>query len=214
MNAYQFNTQNMFHGVAGVLKSNREIYSEIPMVVKTVEEFISVVDQISVLGSNSGTDTSGVTSEKSKVKELLAHKTRYLGGVATAYAFDLEDRKMAAALAYSFSDIRYAKDAQTYQIALAVLSEIEAHADELVVYGITPEELAAYKQTIEDYRNLLEDKVEYKAIGVAETKQLAYLLSHGNDLLKKKIDNFFFRFKSRESGFYEAYLNARMIIDL
>ena len=64
MNAKQYNFLNMFHGVEGVLEVNREIYSEIPMVVKTAESFASVVDQIDKIASEAETDTSGVTSEK------------------------------------------------------------------------------------------------------------------------------------------------------
>ena len=214
MNDYQFRTLDMFHGVNGLLESNRALYSNIPMVLQTADEFSSVVDQIDSFASNAEKDSSGITSEKAKIKDSLSHKARYLGGCAYAYAFDTDDRKMAAAVSFSFSEIHYVKDAQTHQIAIAVLSELEEHSDDLVDYGVTPEELAEFRQLVATYKDLLEDKVEIKAIGVAETKQIAYLLSYGNDLLKRKLDHFMFRFKSEQPEFYNKYVNARMIIDL
>ena len=214
MKATQFNTLNMFLGVVGVLEANRELYSDIPMVVTTADEFISVVDQINAIGNDSDVDQSGVISEKSKMKDYLANRTRFLGGTAKALAFDQDDRKMSAALSYSYSEIRYAKDAEALQIAQSVLSVIESHADELVEYGITSEVLDEYRQTVDNYQDLVEDSVEIKAIGVAETKQLAYLIGYGGDLLREKIDSFFFKFKIEKPEFWDSYQKARMIIDL
>ena len=53
-----------------------------------------------------------------------------------------------------------------------------------------------------------------KSGSVAETRRLSILFRVADDMLNKKLDRFVARLKAEYPTFYDAYNNARMIIDL
>jgi hypothetical protein len=81
-------------------------------------------------------------------------------------------------------------------------------------YLISEENLSDLHEAIEEFDNAMETKGGVKSGSVAETRRLSILFRVADDLLNKKLDRFVARLKAEFPTFYDAYNNARMIVDL
>lgn len=79
---------------------------------------------------------------------------------------------------------------------------------------VTDEDLAELQSLIAGFEDSMETKGGAKSESVAETRRLAILFRGADDLLNKKLDRFIVRLKAQYPTFYDAYMNARMIVDL
>ena len=159
-------------------------------------------------------DTTGETSAKIVAKEKLAALASSLAASGSVYAFVASDIELEASLAYSYSDLRYARDSETFQIARAIESDLQDHKADVAPYMVSDENLADLNKLINEFEGSMETRGGVKSGSVAETRRLAILYRVADDLLSKKLDRFIVRLKSDYPTFFDAYQNARMIVDL
>ena len=214
MNKRQSNKLNSYLSVKGVLESNKSIYESIEIINQTVENYFSVVNEITGIATKVELDTTGETSAKMEAKVRLANMASGLAATGAIYAFEQHDVELESALEYSYSDLRYAKDAETLEIALAIESELLDHKEELASYMVSEEDLGNLRKIIEEFLDSLAIRGGEKSRNVAETKRLALLFRIADDLLKKRLDRFILRLKIDNPTFFDTYTNARIIVDL
>lgn len=214
MNKKQSNKLNSYQSVKGVLEDNEKIYTSVPIIQQTVVSFFSIIHELTQIATNTEMDTTGETSAKIVAKDKLATLASSLAASGAVYAFDISDIELEASLGYTFSDLRYARDSETLQISKAIEVELLENQVEVVNYMVTEENMAELHQLIDDFSNAMETKGGVKSESVAETRRLAVLFRGADDLLSKKLDRFIVRLKAMYPTFYDAYKNARMIIDL
>lgn len=214
MNKRQSNKLNSYQSVKGVLEANLNIYEPISIINQSVESFFSIVNEIDEIATESESDTTGETSAKIVAKEKLATMASSLAASASVFAFEGADIELEAALAYTYSDIRYARDSETLQIASAIEAELLDHQAEVVDYMVSEENLADLHTLIAEFENSLETRGGVKSGSVAVTRRLSILFRVADDMLGKRLDRFVARLKADYPTFYDAYHNARMIVDL
>lgn len=214
MNKKQSNKLNSYQSVAGVLENNQNIYQPIDIINRSVDNFFEVVEQIVVIATQVELDTTGETSAKIEAKQKLANMASGLAATGAVYAFEREDVELEASLSYSFTDIRYSKDAETLEISRAIESVLLENQSELEPYMVSEQNLADLRTLIEEFERSLKIRGGVKSKNVAETKRLALLFRVADDLLNKRLDRFVARLKAEYPTFYDAYSNARMIVDL
>jgi len=197
-----------------VLEDNLNIYQDVTIINQSVESFFNIVDEIDNISTRTELDTTGETSAKIVAKEKLATMASSLAASASVYAFEVTDVELEASLGYTYSDLRYSRDAETLQISRAIESELRENFDAVTDYLISEENLAELHQTIEEFDNAMETKGGVKSGSVAETRRLSILFRVADDLLSKKLDRFIARLKAEFPTFYDAYNNARMIMYL
>ena len=214
MNKKQSNKMNSYQSVKGVLENNQNIYQPIDIINRSVDNFFEVVEQIVVIATQVELDTTGETSAKIEAKQKLANMASGLAATGAVYAFEREDVELEASLSYSFTDIRYSKDAETVEISRAIESVLLENQSELEPYMVSEQNLADLHTLIEEFERSLKIRGGVKSKNVAETKRLALLFRVADDLLNKRLDRFVARLKAEFPTFYDAYSNARMIVDL
>ena len=214
MNKRQSNKLNSYQSIKGVLEDNRPIYEPVPIINQSVESFFKVVDEVDAIATRTEMDTTGETSAKIVAKEKLATTASSLAASGSVFAFDNSDIELEASLEYTYSDLRYARDSEALQISMAIELELLDHQAELNDYMVTDEDLTNLHQLIDDFENSMEVRGGAKSGSVAETRRLAILFRVADDLLTKKLDRFVVRLKPDYPTFYDAYRNARMIVDL
>ena len=197
-----------------MLEDNLNIYQDVTIINQSVESFFNIVDEIDNISTRTELDTTGETSAKIVAKEKLATMASSLAASASVYAFEVTDVELEASLGYTYSDLRYSRDAETLQISRAIESELRENFDAVTDYLISEENLAELHQTIEEFDNAMETKGGVKSGSVAETRRLSILFRVADDLLSKKLDRFIARLKAEFPTFYDAYNNARMIMYL
>jgi hypothetical protein len=214
MNKRQSNKLNSYQSVKGVLENNKAIYEPIPIISQSVENFLDVVNEIDDIATKTEMDTTGETSAKIVAKEKLATVASSLAASAAVFAFEHSDVELEASVAYTYSDIRYARDTESLQMASAIEAELLSNEAELVDYMVSPENLAELHTLIAEFEDAMETKGGVKSGSVAETRKLAILFRVADDMLSKRLDRFVARLKTDHQTFYDAYNNARMIVDL
>jgi hypothetical protein len=214
MNKRQSNKFNSFQSVKGVLEDNRPIYEPVSIINQSVQNFFQVVDEINTISTRTEMDTTGETSAKIVAKEKLANMASSLAASGSVYAFENSDIELEASLEYTYSDLRYARDSEALQISMAIEVELLDHQAELTDYMVSEQDLTNLHQLIDDFENSLETRGGAKSGSVAETRRLSILYRVADDLLAKKLDRFVVRLKPDYPTFFDAYRNARMIVDL
>jgi len=214
MNKRQSNKLNSYQSVKGVLEDNRNIYESVGIINQSVESFFSMVNEIDTIATRTEMDTTGETSAKIVAKEKLATLASSLAASGAVFAFEESDVELEASLAYTYSDLRYARDAETLQISRAIEADLLDHQVEVAEYMVSEENLVQLHNMIEEFEDSLEIRGGVKSSSVAETRRLAILFRAADDLLNKKLDRFIVRLKAEHPTFFDAYQNARMIIDL
>ncbi len=214
MNKRQSNKHNSYQSVKGVLEDNRSIYQDVEIINESVDSFFDIVNEIGEIATKTEMDTTGETSAKIVAKEKLAALASSLAASGSVYAFVASDIELEASLAYSYSDLRYARDTETFQIASAIESDLQDHKADVAPYMVSDENLADLNKLINEFEGSMEIRGGVKSGSVAETRRLAILYRVADDLLSKKLDRFIVRLKSDYPTFFDAYQNARMIVDL
>ena len=214
MNKRQSNKLNSYQSVKGVLADNRNIFEPVAIINQSVDSFLNIVNEIDEIATKTEMDTTGETSAKIVAKEKLSNMASALAASAAVYAFETGDIELEASLAYTYSDIRYARDTETMQIARAIESELLDNQAEVADYMVSDENLTELHTLIEEFEESQEIRGGVKSGSVAETRKLAILFRVADDLLNKKLDRFIARLKADYPTFYDAYNNARMIVDL
>ena len=193
---------------------NSNIFELSHMLSKAVTEFYEILDEIKKVATRVEFDTTGETSAKKQAKERLAYVASSLAACGAVFAVNRSDIELEASLKYSYSDLKYGLDNEALHIAGAIESVLLDHRKELSEYMVSDSDLADLHQRILEYDDSLETRGGAKSGAVAENKSLLQLFKTTDDLLDRKIDRFAFRLKSSNPEFYDAYSNARLIIDL
>jgi len=68
----------------------------VPVLVKVVEEFFSLADEISTIATRREFDTTGETLAKNEARKDLAHHASKLAACGMAYAYDRSDPELEA----------------------------------------------------------------------------------------------------------------------
>lgn len=137
MNKRQSNKLNSYQSVKGVLADNRNIYEPVAIINKSVDNFFNIVKEIDEIATKTEMDTTGETSAKIVAKEKLSNMASALAASASVFAFENGDIELEAALAYTYSDIRYARDTETMQIARAIESELLDNQADVADYMVS-----------------------------------------------------------------------------
>ena len=200
--------------VIGILKYNQAIYKPITIINQTVIDFLDIVNEINEIATRTEKGTTGETTAKIVAKEKLARVASSLAALVAVFAFERSDIELEASVAYSYSDIRYARDVESQLMAIVIEGELLNNEAELVNYMVSPENLAELHSLIAEFEGALETRGSARSGSVADTRRLSILFRAADDLLNRKLDRLIAKLNTEHSSFYDAYTNARMIIDL
>lgn len=214
MNKDLSNKLNSYAAVKGVLADNLDIYKQITLMNQSVEEFYQAVNEIDQAAARTTADTTGETAAKKLAKEKLATLACALAASASIYAYDSSNVELESALQYSYTEIKYARDSDALARARVIEAELLAHRHKLDAYMITTVDLEELHQHITAYDDALKRRGSVKSQRVAAFRELEELVREADRILIRKLDRFVLRLKPEFPSFYDAYTNARSIVDL
>lgn len=214
MNKRQSNKLNAYKNVHAVLQANQTIYSEIPVLMNLVNQFSEQLNKLISLSSDSTIDTTSVTGAKNEAKETMAKVAAELASAALAWANEQNDAQKVGMFNYSYSDLRFSSDNQSTGICSAILENLQENSAELAAYMIDASDIVALENSINRFAELSDTKGVIKSQAVSDTRTISQLYVSIDDLLNNKLDKLMKRMESKQPAFYNAYQNARTIIDL
>ena len=214
MNQRQNNKLNMYTRVNGVLNENKQVYEPYAPIVDAATTFISLVGEIRTYDKEQSIDYTGITDEKSRIKEAMAQEASDLAFAGISYARATNNVELAAHFDYSFSDIRYTTNNNAMVVTELILNEVDANIEPLGEYLVSPEDADSLRNKLQRFKQLGDTGADKSTEGVATTKKLSELFEETDRLLKTRLDALVTRLRHKEPMFYDAYMNARQIIDL
>ncbi len=208
------NKLNSYSAIKGVLALNLGIYEQITLMNQSVEEFYQKLDEIDAVAARTTSDTTGETAAKKLAKEKLAALATSLAASASIYAYESSNIELESSLQYSYTDIKYARDNDALARARIIENELLEHRNSLEAYLITSSDLEELHKYIIDYDDALKTRGSVKSHRVADFLKLEELFREADLILIHKIDRFVLRLKPEFPTFFDAYTNARSIVDL
>lgn len=214
MDKYQSNKLNSYKSVKGVLDEYRNLYENEATLSRSVRDFFDMLGEIGRIATRTKMDTTGETAAKKLAKEKLARLASTLAASGAAYAFETSNQELEAALDYTYTDIKYARDSDALTRARAIETELLTHKEHLLEYMISEQDLDELDRHIDNYLTSLEVRGGVKSEHVADVRRLEILFRETDQLLQKRLDRFVLRLQSKTPMFYDAYSHARRIVDL
>ena len=176
--------------------------------ITTLEADILALRQIQVL------DTTGITVNKTEIRDQLTQATFLLANAVASYATINDNYELLGEVSYTLSDLKKSRDNIFYDIAVLIQSKARPLETELSAFLIKPEDITGHQTLIEQYMQVLPDKRVAVTAAKTSTTDLKLKFKEMDDLLKNKLDRLILLFKSENPSFVDQYFNARIIIDL
>lgn len=212
MTDVQMNRLRMYRKVQGFSNASDELFTRYPAIGKSFKTFGSLLKKLErVTQVQAGSVTTNAKT-KLEVKDEMAQQAVELAAAGYAYAKETNNTDLMSVLDVSYSEIRYADEQSAYSMTMAVHSGLEAELKNLENYLISQEDLDALQLSAEAFKERLENTASQDS--VARTKQLTILFKNTSDHLRNHQDKLMMRVKRKEPVLYDAYVNARVIVDL
>jgi hypothetical protein len=159
------------------------------------------------------TPITGIRKDKLNAWEAMKDEALLVSGAVTAYATTINNQQLKDAVHFTATDLMRVRDTLAEERALVIHNQANAVVANLADYGVTALTLS----------NLMDRIIAFEALLVAPrvaivdkkgaTGLLKSLFDEVDSVLKNEMDPLMAVFKGSASVFYEAYFNARMIVD-
>lgn len=206
----------MSRAVAGILTGNSELVNRTPglsSALTTLENLIIETGQYNEEQLNKGTE---LTAGKNEARTLLTTATLSVCAALAAYG-TLTDSPEAKALKTKYqvkdTEIKRMRDMQLFTYASMVFADAEPLAAQLEPFA-TAVEVANLKTLAETFNTMLPKKRTQQSISKLSTQNLQKTIDRIDDLLTNTIDVLIKPWEYKESDFYRAYHNARLLVDV
>lgn len=214
MNNIQSSKLTMYKAVLHVCESNQVLSNTIPASAGILQELSTAISQIEATSLTQGINTTGITQDKASLKHALAELAAEVSGAVVAYAVKNKNNELRAAADYSYTDITRYKDSDTIHCCQIILGKAQAHATELIHYGLTSAKIDELRTSVDAFSTIIGRRQAHKGTKVAATKDLDKLYDETDILLKDILDRLVLPFKKSDVNFFNKYTHARQVIEL
>ncbi|MDR2765206.1 MAG: hypothetical protein LBB90_09290 [Tannerella sp.] len=205
---------NMLQTVIRVLDENEPLYRGIPVFVKTVNDLKGMAKGIEWVGDlKSKITLQGITNEMNVSETAFVNRIVTMANVLLVLAADINNVTMLPKVRVTKSQLYRSPDNERLSIARHVHAEALAHADVITQYGISVDAIYELETAISRYENQIAASQTVIAEPRMDAVNPVYLFADMDTLLNDRLDRLISPFKISAPGFYEAYFNARNIIN-
>jgi hypothetical protein len=213
MNKRQNNQLRMFDTVNVTLDNHSRDFSDLTGLVTSHQKLKGNISAIKQLQCQQETNYAGLTENKIQVRAALLKPLAGLSAALVAYAGTTGDNELKVKARVTESRLRYATDTKLFATGTLLAELATPLQNELAAYFITPEKLTEIGDLLTQLNNAMPKKRVADTEGKVLTTNLRDLFRSTGDLLKKEVDVLMLLFAETHPDFYNAYKNARIIID-
>jgi hypothetical protein len=212
MNKYQNARLDSLKLIVKESKNNPNAIALVPtfgVVISLIETICAEIEKRQV---DQGKDLTGITTDKDVAFENLTDSTVEIAGASYSWAHDQKDNALMAKVNYKATSIDKMTQSEVVGVAGIVLEEaLKIPADGLANEGISPEEMAAFQQLIDHFKEIKSSKQEAVIDRSGTTENMGGLFKEASSLLKNKLDRLALQFKRKDPEFYLKYKAARSV---
>ncbi len=203
----------MFEATVKFLDQHNNIWSGRPAFADAVNEARTNTRAIRNAATTQEAGTVGVTDEKTQVRNDLEAQTLDFAHLLGAMAAKKGDANLSAKLHLTKSSLDTMQDNDLIQTAQQVQEFASAHAAELQPYGITSDQIAAFKTITTKFEDTKNASRSAFAGRSGATGSVSELIKTTRSLFRNQIDKMATPFRFTAPEFYRGYFAARVIID-
>jgi hypothetical protein len=213
MNKRFENKLKMMAAVLALMKLNKNIWNNSPVMVAAIDELTALVDQILAARKVTDSNLTGLTDEKKEQQKKLIDNAFEMASVLVAFASRTGDQVLLATVDFPYSIFSRQREGKQLNTCKDILSLLRKHAGALVEYDITE----ADATELEGLIGLFEQGLPTNRVSVSErkaaNKKQKELFATADSHLEVQLDRLMVRNKTKHPDFYNSYLNARIIVD-
>ena len=195
-----------------VMDDNASLWNTTPAIVTEHGNLGASITRLDELAVLQGTDTTGYAAQKLVLRKDLADKTMVVAGPLAAFARISDDLPLLEKVDITRSDIINAKDTDAQDIAQLILDETTALGPALGPVGITAGMVTDLTSAITAFT----DSIPMPRAAITETEAATEAIEEEfvvMDEILTTLDELMEPFKATDPDFFNAYRNARKIVD-
>ena len=203
----------MFKAVLKFLKATQQVWKQVTDMATDVAELETLVDEIDTVNRYVSGKTKGKTDQKEVEQEKMISMAHGLASTIAAMASRTGNGELLAEVDYPVSYLTKQRDEAQVTSTMLVVTLAREHLAELNSSNITEADVTALEEQITRFKECLPNKRVSVSEKKAANQKMAKLFKKTSTLLTKRLDKMTVRFETTNPDFYNAYLNARIIVD-
>lgn len=196
-----------------LLQQKRNKWKDMPPLLAAIETLNSLLAQLDLLRQLVGSDQKGVVIAKDKIQENLIAAAFEVSSILTAFAVQTNDAVLQSQVDFPISHLRNLRDDELGNFCRALLQLATDQGANLEPYCNSATQISDFNVLIESYEQRLPNRRISVSERKAANKKIKTLLSESMLVTTEQIDRLMVKFKTTDPDFYNAYLNARKIVD-
>jgi hypothetical protein len=213
MNKRQLNKFRMFSAIETVLDTNSVLVSSLNDLMAANARLKA--GQLLIIQNRQVQEAkiTGLTRNKSTMRDELILSIMKYSAALKSYGITVKDEEIRAKASYTPSDLKKVADSVIYDIGMLLYGLAVPLKAEMARYFIGEAELKAMEQLLEAFKLTVPKRRVASSLSKTSTGNIESLFTAQDKLLKDEIDVLMSLFQVSQPDFYNAYKNARAIVN-
>ncbi len=213
MNAQQTSIYAMFTRTFRVLDDNKAIWSANSKFSDNYTTFSNNIKGIGEAQKQQETDKTGITQDKGTARETLAELSFEMASGIRSFAADNNNQELELSVKFTEAGLASMAEARLTATSEMIYAAGAKNLVDLSEYGVKAESLSALKAAIDAFKSAQPETRLAINTGSQATTDIRKLFTETSNPLKRQLDTKMIIFKKTNLDFYNAYFQARNIIE-
>jgi hypothetical protein len=209
----QSNKLDMYLVVQDFYENNQATIDAVPARATAFGQLVTNITNINTEVAGQSTNTTGVAQDKSALRSTLDDITAVTFAAAKAWALATSNNTLAAEFDYSLTDIQRVKDDTMQGFCNHRITIVNDNLVSLADYGLDAASVTAWQDALNAYVAVLESPRQAINTRHLHTQALKSLFTETSNLFSSQLDPLMLVFKLSDPDIYNAYKQARIIIN-
>lgn len=213
MNKSQINKSRMFGTVDLVLDNHSSLFTLLVELITAHQRLKDGQALIRQYRQVQEADSSGLTQNKILLKADVIDGILKFSAALRAYATSVKNEELKVKSHYVASDLKKTPDPILFDIGVLLVGLADPVKTDLVKYSIVEADFAAINSLLATFKIAYAQPRVATAEAKVSTGNIGEVFKSLDKLLKDEIDELMLPFQFSQPDFYNAYKNARIIVN-
>jgi hypothetical protein len=212
MTKSQIDQYDMVLSTEKCLIENEALYADNAPLMKSKAIFSAKITELAAQIALQLINTTGLTEDKSAVRQRLEDTAFVLGAAGCGYASAIAHNDLYNRCYLTKTGLTRFKDTELVGICTDLQFTVTINMEGMAPFGISEAAIVAFKELIEKFMTVMKNPTEGIAKRATATANIARLLPEIMELLNTRLDNNMVIMSLLQPDFYSTYTNVRQII--
>lgn len=214
MREHQENKLRMYYSVSAVCDNRPDLWCENEAFLEIYSKFRSKIPQIKRCKDILTVETIVSQSFKSIDRIELEEVSFFLAGRILIFAKQKGDDSLYNEIRNFRNCLSHCTDMEFLRVCNLLAEIAQNYINELFAFAVLPEEVSELRQLAGAFTINQSRSKSHRVKNRSTEEQLKRLFKDTDDILKRQLDGIVEFFKNSEREFYEAYIAARVIVEV